>query len=154
MPFPQQLFGQRKVFFPNIIFRLVRSERLQPNQAAFKVPVNVNKFDVRDYLTHLYGVTVLDVRTVIYPGSKKLNRASKETIKKPRVKKAIVTLAEEFKYPAPPNRDDFEGAFVDLSMKVQALKMRGWRIRSPLRKELTKLTKEKMDREEKEKEKS
>ncbi|KAJ1926260.1 mitochondrial 54S ribosomal protein YmL41 [Tieghemiomyces parasiticus] len=97
-----QQFGRQVVYFPEHIFRLVRTKRLESNQAAFKVPIRVNKLDIRDYLTHLYGVSVRDVRTVIYPGSHKYSQQERRWIRIPRVKKAIVTFDGSFQFPEPP----------------------------------------------------
>ncbi|KAJ1956106.1 mitochondrial 54S ribosomal protein YmL41 [Dispira parvispora] len=129
-------FGQKAVYFPNLIFKLVRSARLMPNQAAFKVPLHVNKLDIRDYLKHLYNVNVLDVRTVIYPGKLVRNRRTLRMERTARVKKAIVTLDHDFKYPALPKPEEFGEKGHRLQEKVSMLKLSGWRVRSPVRAEL------------------
>ena len=33
--------------------------------ASFKVPLNINKLDLKDYLYHAYGIPVLSVRSYI-----------------------------------------------------------------------------------------
>ena len=62
-PFRQ---GTKSVYLPTSIFTLVRgSGNLAPNQALFHVPLNVNKFDIRDYLFGLYGLVTTDVRVMV-----------------------------------------------------------------------------------------
>ncbi|KAJ2003799.1 mitochondrial 54S ribosomal protein YmL41, partial [Coemansia thaxteri] len=60
----QQLGGFR-VYFPNLIFKIIPDARLSKNQAAFRVPLHVNKLDIKDYLANIYNVTVTDVRTTV-----------------------------------------------------------------------------------------
>ncbi|KAI8052351.1 ribosomal protein L23/L15e core domain-containing protein, partial [Syncephalis plumigaleata] len=105
-------FGGKRVYFPNLIFTFVRSN-LPPNQAVFRVEPHVNKLDVRDYLWHLYGVRVLDVRTTVFLGKErsKITKSGIARVKRdPSWKKVIVTLEDEFYFPEPPNIDrDFGG---------------------------------------------
>ncbi|OLY85466.1 54S ribosomal protein L23, mitochondrial [Smittium mucronatum] len=108
---------------------IVRDPKLAPNQAAFKVPLHVNKFDIKDYLTNLYKVTVTDVRTVVLPGRPKVDARSGLKILDKRTKKAIVTLSEDFVYPPPPKMEDFG----EIQSKFTTIKfnnrLHGWRIR-------------------------
>ncbi|KAJ1916744.1 mitochondrial 54S ribosomal protein YmL41 [Mycoemilia scoparia] len=139
-------FGNKKVFFPNLIFKIIRDPKLGPNQAAFRVPLNVNKFDIRDYLSHLYKVTVTDVRTVIFPGKKTLDVRTGQRTRTSRIKKAIVTTVEEFKYPPKPDVDaDFGGKESSYESERRRKKLLGFRIRpSKEQKELAKEIKQKM----------
>jgi ribosomal protein L23 len=41
---------------------------LPPHQAVFRVPTHLNKIDIKSYLTQLYGIKILDMRTSIVPG--------------------------------------------------------------------------------------
>ncbi|KAI8870766.1 hypothetical protein GQ42DRAFT_162469 [Ramicandelaber brevisporus] len=133
-------FGSKKIYFPNLIFKIVRQPKGAPsNEVAFRVPLHANKFDVRDYLYHLYGVRVSDVRTVIFPGVYKRDAHSGRWIKSPRKKKAIVTLAagEKFEYPAEPNIDkDFGGKERELQVKRKVSKLMGWTLREPKKSKL------------------
>ena len=43
----------------------MRTPWLPPNMASFKVPLNINKLDIKDYLWHAYGIPVLRVRSYI-----------------------------------------------------------------------------------------
>ncbi|KAJ2164772.1 mitochondrial 54S ribosomal protein YmL41, partial [Coemansia sp. RSA 551] len=103
-------FGNFKIYFPNIVFKIIPDPRLTKHQAAFRIPLNLNKLDVRDYLTHIYNVTVTDVRTAVLPGKIMTNRFTGQKERTSRTKKAIVTMKETFQYPEAPDLDgDFGG---------------------------------------------
>lgn len=126
-------FGNLKVYFPNIIFKAIPDSRLGKNQAAFRVPLNVNKLDIKDYLTHIYNVTVTDVRTAVLPGKVTVNRYTGQKERNSRTKKAIVTMKEDFEYPKEPDVDrDFGGLEVKYEGMRRANKLKGWRIRPTL----------------------
>ncbi|KAJ1547213.1 hypothetical protein HK096_003978, partial [Nowakowskiella sp. JEL0078] len=87
-----------KLWFPNFVFRLVRSN-LPPHQAMFKVPPQLTKVDIKAYLKDVYKVSVTDVRTMNY-----LPQPSTGPFKK-RVagyKKAVVSLTSDFIFPPQP----------------------------------------------------
>ncbi|RKP38018.1 hypothetical protein BJ085DRAFT_22992 [Dimargaris cristalligena] len=128
---------------------MVRMDKLEPNQAAFHVPVNVNKLDIRDYLTNLYNVTVMDVRTVIQAGRKRYNPQLRSFEREARIKKAIVTFDTTVQYPPKPNPEDFSAHLRDLSEKFTKLKLEGWRPRFPERNKLFGVTDEKAEAEKK-----
>ncbi|KAI8319198.1 hypothetical protein GQ54DRAFT_238209, partial [Martensiomyces pterosporus] len=103
---------------------------LGKNQAAFRVPLNVNKLDIKDYLTHIYSVNVTDVRTTVFPGKWTINRFTGQKERTSRTKKAIVTTKEEFEYPAEADVDkEFGGLELKYEEKRRANKLKGWRIR-------------------------
>jgi large subunit ribosomal protein L23 len=85
----------RNIFFPWQNFILHQSgSYLEPNRVAFRVPVNMTKLDIREYLRRLYGVKVIRVNTFIkLPKSKMCaNRNYFKT--DASYKKAIVTCEE------------------------------------------------------------
>ncbi|CAG8453831.1 12050_t:CDS:1 [Acaulospora morrowiae] len=124
--------GLKKIYFPNIIFRLVRAPNLASNQVAFRVPPKVNKLDIRDYLTHIYQVKVVDVRTMNYAAKRPVRKKS-GVIRghyHSRYKKAIVTLCEDFVYPPEPDRlylDEFEDKAE--MVRLYTRKLAGWKSR-------------------------
>ncbi len=65
-------------------------ERL--GQVTFEVHTEANKFQIRDAVQSIYGVTVEGVRTMTVPG--KLKRRGQSVGKRPNWKKAIVQLKE------------------------------------------------------------
>ncbi|KAJ1645305.1 mitochondrial 54S ribosomal protein YmL41 [Coemansia erecta] len=125
-----QRFGSLKVYFPNVVFKIIPDARLGKNQAAFRVPLNVNKLDIKDYLTHIYNVTVTDVRTTVFPGKLSTNRYTGQKERGSRIKKAIVTTKEEFEYPKEADVDKhFGGLEIKHETMRRANKLKGWRIR-------------------------
>ncbi|KAJ2711050.1 mitochondrial 54S ribosomal protein YmL41 [Coemansia spiralis] len=139
-----QRFGSVKIYFPNIVFKIIPDTRLSKFQAAFRVPLNINKLDIKDYLTHIYNVTVTDVRTVVFPGKLVLNRFTGRKERASRTKKAIVTMKKEFTYPPEVNVDhDFGGLEKKYEKLRMANKMRGWTSQTP---EMEKLYKQIMEK--------
>lgn len=60
------------------------------NQVVFEVHPDANKFQIRDAVESIYGVKVLDVRTLVTHG--KLKRRGSSIGRRPNCKKALVTL--------------------------------------------------------------
>ncbi|KAF2272101.1 uncharacterized protein EI97DRAFT_407019 [Westerdykella ornata] len=58
-------FGKKEIYLPRFTIALVRSHKLPPNFAKFKVPLNFSKFDLRDYLFHAYNVRALSIRSAV-----------------------------------------------------------------------------------------
>lgn len=86
-------------FFPSIFFVLLRgTKQLPPNKAAFRVPSNLQKYDIQQYLEKLYDVTVTDVKTFNFIGRR--HRRGIKMVKESDWKKAIVTMKENFERPA------------------------------------------------------
>ncbi|KAI7871613.1 ribosomal protein L23-domain-containing protein [Spinellus fusiger] len=121
--------GTNKVYLPNIIFRLVRSPNLQPNQAAFRVPPSCNKFDIHSYLTNIYGVNITEVRTMNYATAYKKGRTGKVAVSSTAYKKAIVTLDEVFTYPKDDTDFNLESKQLKVGAEIGQRKSKGWRIR-------------------------
>src|SRR5277367_2970925 len=63
---------------------------------AFRVNRKANKLDIKKAIEEFYGVTVVDVNTVVVPGKNKTRFTKAGFIKgvKPAYKKAYVTVAE------------------------------------------------------------
>ncbi|CAI2179635.1 19779_t:CDS:1 [Funneliformis geosporum] len=120
--------GFKKIYFPNIIFRLIRTPSLPPNKVAFRIPTKVNKLDIKDYLTHIYKLDVVDVRTMVYAAE--LQKYSNKY--RPSYKKAIVTLSEDFNYPPTPSDSKFSTELFQENRKSQVRKLAGWKSR-PIR---------------------
>jgi ribosomal protein L23 len=104
MPIPPLSLGS-KLYFPNIIFKLVRSN-LPPHQAVFHVPPQLSKLDIRQYLTKLYDISVCDVRTMNYAAVPKKFNGKNKVGGVPKYKKAIVTMEEDFVFPEIPTVKD------------------------------------------------
>nr|CAG8553883.1 10031_t:CDS:10 [Entrophospora candida] len=95
-------YGKKNIYFPSMIFKLIRTPSLPPNQVAFKIPRSLNKLDIHSYLTKLYKLDIVDIRTMNYQAKRpSLNKYSKRVSTKSTsaYKKAIVILTEDFNYP-------------------------------------------------------
>ena len=93
----------RRVYLPNIIFRLVRNntpsgQPYNPYEATFRIPNSVTKTDVRSYLLSVYGVKTTYIRTDNYisPIYRKLGHKRKPF---KTYKRAVVGLVDPFYYP-------------------------------------------------------
>ena len=114
---PPFRMGEKRVYLPNFEIVLHRNEKLEPYLAVFRVPLNLSKLDLRDYLWNLYGVEILSVRSAVYMG--KLKRQRKKRVGEHSVmfgpvkrtkatKKMIVQLAKPFRFPRLMNDEDKE----------------------------------------------
>ncbi|TFK71340.1 hypothetical protein BDN72DRAFT_462741 [Pluteus cervinus] len=93
----------RRVYLPNIIFRLVRNntppgQPYNPYEATFRIPKSITKTDIRSYLLTIYGVETTYIRTDNYisPVFTRL-RGQRKAFK--TYKRAVVGLVEPFYYP-------------------------------------------------------
>jgi large subunit ribosomal protein L23 len=85
----------RNIFFPWQNFILHQSGSfLEPNRVAFRVPVNMTKLDIRDYLRKLYGVKVIKVNTYVKLPKTKMSSYRSWFKTDAQYKKAIVTCEE------------------------------------------------------------
>ncbi|KXG47440.1 Ribosomal protein L25/L23 [Penicillium griseofulvum] len=91
---------------PQFRVALVRTPNLTPRYAQFRVPLNFNKFDLRSYLWHLYGVASLGIRS--YVQAQPITRVSRDgkgfgPWRRPKSQKRMtVELKEPFVYPEAP----------------------------------------------------
>ena len=63
---------------------------------AFRVARKANKLEIKKAVEAMYGVTIIDVNTVVVPGKNKTRYTKKGFVQgqKPAYKKAMVTVAE------------------------------------------------------------
>jgi len=71
-----------------------------PCLVAFRVPLNVNKIQIRNYLEEIYKIDVVKVNTMIYLGKERRSHRTGLRQKKSDYKKAYVTIKQPFKYPS------------------------------------------------------
>lgn len=132
--------GSKKTYLPTSIYTLVRgSGKLPPNQAMFHVPLNTNKFDVRDYLYNLYGLVTTNVKVMIQQGElqrgttyeRSRNKHFKKALPMTRPassKRVIVTMDTPFKYPDPPTSEkDLEPWNIKIAQQMRERALRGRR---------------------------
>ncbi|KAA0724236.1 39S ribosomal protein L23, mitochondrial [Triplophysa tibetana] len=84
---------QMRFFRPPFTMTLVRPGKEQPpDTVQFRIPMEITKFDVRNYLETIYSVPVAAVRTRIqYCTNKKRNHLN-QRVKRPDYKVAYVQL--------------------------------------------------------------
>ena len=92
---------------PEFTIALIRTPFLSPRFAAFYVPLNFNKLDLRDYLDRLYGVKALKIRSVVEQQrptrERPLGKNGYGRWRRPQSKKRMtVELAEPFVWPEEP----------------------------------------------------
>ncbi len=115
---------------------LIRTPRLPPTYARFIVPLRMNKLDIRDYLYHAYGVTVLSVRSFVQQQKVRHDKPDAERPRprrwfRPRaIKRMTVEMERPFVWPEEP--EDFEASvlFLAYSTWLWVSKELGWRVGS------------------------
>ncbi|XP_075531737.1 mitochondrial ribosomal protein L23 [Dermacentor variabilis] len=93
---------QLRIFLPNFWMKLVKHEKpLPPNEVKFIIPVQMTKYDVKNYLEKIYKVPVADVRTLIMQGKIRKAEGKSYLVKEDDFRVAFVTLpqGETFTYP-------------------------------------------------------
>ncbi|XP_053741851.1 39S ribosomal protein L23, mitochondrial [Synchiropus splendidus] len=126
MPSPRLIFPfyqignpQLRLFRPNWFLTLVRPGTEQPpDTVQFRIPMEMTKCDVKNYLEKIYNVPVGAVRTRIQFGSNKKRNHLNQKVKKPDYKVAYVQLAQGQMFTFPdifpekvtkPEEDSMEG---------------------------------------------
>ncbi|KAK5633217.1 hypothetical protein RRF57_008931 [Xylaria bambusicola] len=86
---------------------VVRFLAPKPNQhptfARFEVPLNFNKFDLRDYLLHAYRTPVLSVRSHLRQQRPRKYKYNTRIFRPPPIKEMTVQLAQPFEWPSLPD---------------------------------------------------
>ncbi|KAF3689020.1 39S ribosomal protein L23, mitochondrial [Channa argus] len=84
---------QLRIFRPNWFLTLVRPGKEQPpDTVQFRIPMEMTKYDVKNYLEKIYNVPVGAVRTRIQFGSNKKRNHLNQKVKQPDYKVAYVQL--------------------------------------------------------------
>ncbi|XP_012876448.1 PREDICTED: 39S ribosomal protein L23, mitochondrial [Dipodomys ordii] len=98
-----QLGGpQLRVFRTNFFIQLVRPGTPQPEDTVqFRIPMEMTRTDLKNYLERIYSVPVAAVRTRVQHGSNRQRDYRNVRIKKPDYKVAYVQLAhgQTFTFP-------------------------------------------------------
>ena len=84
------------VLIKPILTEKANAQQEKLRRYAFKVDRKANKLEIKKAVETFYGVTIIDVNTIIVPAKHK-TRSTKAGIvegRKPAYKKALVTLAE------------------------------------------------------------
>uniref|UniRef100_A0A8C5R143 Large ribosomal subunit protein uL23m n=1 Tax=Leptobrachium leishanense TaxID=445787 RepID=A0A8C5R143_9ANUR len=113
---------QLRVFRTNFFMTLVRPGKEQPpDTVQFRIPLEMTKFDVQNYLQRIYSVPVSAVRTRIQYGNNRKRNHLNQRVKRPDYKVAYVQLGEgqTFQFPDlfPPKDDTPEEGSFDAMQK-------------------------------------
>lgn len=93
---------QLRVFRTNFFVQLVRPGTAQPEDTVqFRIPMEMTRVDLRNYLERIYSVPVAAVRTRVQHGSGRKRDHRGSRVKKPDYKVAYVQLAhgQTFRFP-------------------------------------------------------
>lgn len=92
-PLYQRGNPQLRVFLPNFWLKLIRPVHKQPeNIVQFECSMEMTKTDIKNYLTKIYNVPVVDVRTRIAMGKTKRDQVVGYVTKAEDSKLAYVVL--------------------------------------------------------------
>ncbi len=85
-----------EVLIKPILTEKANNQQEKLRRFTFRINRKANKLEVKKAVEEMYGVSVVDVNTVVVPGKSKTRSTKAGLIKgvKPSYKKAYVTLAE------------------------------------------------------------
>ena len=85
-----------EVLIKPILTEKANAQQESLRRYAFKVARKANKLEIKKAVETMYGVTIIDVNTVVVPGKNKTRYTKKGFVQgqKPSYKKAMVTVAE------------------------------------------------------------
>ena len=85
-----------EVLIKPILTEKANAQQEKLKRYAFKVSRKANKLEIKKAVEDFYGVSVVDVNTLVVPGKNKTKFTKAGFVKgvKPAYKKALVTLAE------------------------------------------------------------
>ncbi|XP_033717337.1 large ribosomal subunit protein uL23m [Delphinus delphis] len=116
---------QLRVFRTNFFIQLVRPGMAQPEDTVqFRIPMEMTRVDLRNYLERIYHVPVAAVRTRVQHGSNRRRDYRNVRIKKPDYKVAHVQLAHGQTFTFPdlfPEKKRAEGSSVTEDLQDQVL---------------------------------
>lgn len=85
-----------EVLIKPILTEKANAQQESLRRYAFRVARKANKLEIKKAVEAMYGVTIIDVNTVVVPGKNKTRYTKKGFVQgqKPSYKKAMVTVAE------------------------------------------------------------
>ena len=85
-----------EVLIKPILTEKANAQQEKLKRYAFKVSRKANKLEIKKAVEEFYGVSVVDVNTLVVPGKNKTKFTKAGFVKgvKPAYKKALVTIAE------------------------------------------------------------
>uniref|UniRef100_A0A8C3VRF1 Large ribosomal subunit protein uL23m n=1 Tax=Catagonus wagneri TaxID=51154 RepID=A0A8C3VRF1_9CETA len=116
---------QLRIFRTNFFIQLVRPGTAQPEDTVqFRIPMEMTRVDLRNYLERIYNVPVAAVRTRVQYGSNRRRDFRNTRIKTPDYKVAYVQLAHGQTFTFPdlfPEKKGAAGTSVDVDVRDQVL---------------------------------
>ncbi|XP_026326088.1 39S ribosomal protein L23, mitochondrial [Hyposmocoma kahamanoa] len=101
-PIYQRGNPQLRVFLPNFWMKLVHpTPKQQPNIVHFQCSMEMTKHDIKNYLTKIYNVPVVDVRTKIALGRFRKDPGKGYIVKDDDIKYAMVTMPKNMTFEFP-----------------------------------------------------
>ncbi|XP_031630549.1 39S ribosomal protein L23, mitochondrial [Contarinia nasturtii] len=100
---------QLRVFMPNFWMKMVRNDQKPTppaNVVTFHCSMEMTKHDIKNYLTKIYNVPVVDVRTEVRLGEFFRDPINKYVKKKDDYRVAIVTMPAEQTFEFPTIHDE------------------------------------------------
>ena len=95
-----------QTFSPNHVITFIRPKSKQPNNhAMFSVPLKWNKFDLRDYLFHVYNVEVRGVRAFVNQQQPERRGGTGKWYRPQAEKMMVAELVKPFAWPDAPAKD-------------------------------------------------
>ena len=85
-----------EVLIKPILTEKANAQQESLRRYAFKVARKANKLEIKKAVETMYGVTIIDVNTIVVPGKNKTRYTKKGFVQgqKSAYKKALVTVAE------------------------------------------------------------
>lgn len=85
-----------EVLIKPILTEKANAQQESLRRYAFKVARKANKLEIKKAVEAMYGVTIIDVNTIVVPGKNKTRYTKKGFVQgqKSAYKKALVTVAE------------------------------------------------------------
>ncbi|KAM4720864.1 large ribosomal subunit protein uL23m [Rhinophrynus dorsalis] len=114
---------QLRVFRTNFSMTLVRpGKEMPPDTVQFRIPLEMTKLDVQNYLQRIYSVPVSAVRTRIQYGNNRKRNHLNQRVKRPDYKVAYVQLGQGQTFQFPdlfPEKEEAPetGSFEDMQLE-------------------------------------
>lgn len=99
--------GENKQYFPTARVILLRpNAKHTPYQAKFIVPKGFNRFDLRDYLYHVYGLRAFNITTQLLHAPYTRTGNAVARYRTGQIKKMTIDMLEPFVWPEEPENKD------------------------------------------------
>ncbi|KAF1956383.1 hypothetical protein CC80DRAFT_446267 [Byssothecium circinans] len=119
-------FGSKQIFLPKFTIALVRTPFLSPYHARFLVPLNFSKYDLRDYLYHVYNIKTHNIRSFVKQMPVRDTRElPRHWFREPSKKYMTVEMEMPFVWPADPKSWEPWGVADNESRVKQAMRNYG-----------------------------